>query len=270
MKRRFRVPSPALVISLIALFVALGGTTYAATSLPKNSVGTAQLKKNAITGAKIRNGAVTADKINAKGLTVQDAIQAVFAVNATNAYQALNASQAGSATNATNLGGVPASKYLQNSGNTYVQLGHANWAPLVSTDPIDITRALDAQQMTASETGSFSFRIDGVMPTSLYGKALAFAGLQICYQTLGPSIKEVIVEADTETTGLPGSLTVLVDDSTVHTDAACRTYTPSSPATLASDAQISVEIKAEWSTPGDELDLGRATAILQPTSSPAS
>lgn len=34
-------PSPALAISLIALAVALGGTGYAVTQLPKNSVGTA-------------------------------------------------------------------------------------------------------------------------------------------------------------------------------------------------------------------------------------
>jgi hypothetical protein len=51
--RWWKAPSPALVISLIALFVALGGTTYAATSLPKNSVGTAQLKKGAVTKQKI-------------------------------------------------------------------------------------------------------------------------------------------------------------------------------------------------------------------------
>jgi len=52
--KRFH-PSPALVVSLIALFVALGGTSYAAiTSLPTNSVGTPQLK----------NGAVTATKLN--------------------------------------------------------------------------------------------------------------------------------------------------------------------------------------------------------------
>ena len=31
-------------IALLALFVALGGTSYAAVSLPKESVGTAQLK----------------------------------------------------------------------------------------------------------------------------------------------------------------------------------------------------------------------------------
>lgn len=276
MKRRLRAPSPALVISLVALFVALGGTTYAATSLPKNSVGTEQLKKNAVTGAKISNGAVTASKIHMTGLTVPHALFADFATNAENAYSAANAasathaSNADSATNAANLGGFPASSYLRNSGNTYVQLGHANWAPLSSTDPIDVTRALDAQELTASGTGSFSFRLDGLMPTSQYGKALALSGVQICYQTLGPSITDVLVEADTETTGVPGNLTVLVDDSTVRTDAACRTYSPSSPATLASSTQISIEIQADWASPGDELDLGRATAILQPTATPAS
>src|SRR3954462_13377547 len=49
-------PSPALVISLIALFVALGGTSYAAITLPANSVGTKQLKDGAVTPAKLRFG----------------------------------------------------------------------------------------------------------------------------------------------------------------------------------------------------------------------
>ena len=62
-----------LIIALIALFVALGGTSYAAiTSLPANSVGTAQLKSNAVTGAKIKNGAITGAKISlyAQGLAM--------------------------------------------------------------------------------------------------------------------------------------------------------------------------------------------------------
>ena len=51
--KRFH-PSPALVISLLALFVALGGTSYAAiTALPKNSVGTKQIKNGAVTAKKI-------------------------------------------------------------------------------------------------------------------------------------------------------------------------------------------------------------------------
>jgi hypothetical protein len=44
-------------VGLLALFVALSGTAYAAT-LPRNSVGTAQLKRNAVTSAKVRNGSL--------------------------------------------------------------------------------------------------------------------------------------------------------------------------------------------------------------------
>jgi hypothetical protein len=51
-------PSPALVVSLLALIVAMGGTSYAAIKLPKNSVGAAQLKKNAVTSAKVKNGSL--------------------------------------------------------------------------------------------------------------------------------------------------------------------------------------------------------------------
>jgi hypothetical protein len=56
---RIRRPSPATVISIVALVVALGGTSYAALKLPKNSVGTAQLKANAVTGGKVKDGSLS-------------------------------------------------------------------------------------------------------------------------------------------------------------------------------------------------------------------
>ena len=40
-------------VGLLALFIALGGTSYAAAKLPRNSVGTAQLRKGAVTTAKL-------------------------------------------------------------------------------------------------------------------------------------------------------------------------------------------------------------------------
>jgi hypothetical protein len=55
-----RKPSPALVISLIALFVALSGTSYAVSKLPKNSVGNKQLKKNAVTSKKVKDRSLLA------------------------------------------------------------------------------------------------------------------------------------------------------------------------------------------------------------------
>jgi hypothetical protein len=48
-------PSPAIVIACVALLLALGGVSWAATALPRNSVGTAQLKNNAVTSSKVKN-----------------------------------------------------------------------------------------------------------------------------------------------------------------------------------------------------------------------
>jgi hypothetical protein len=48
----------ANVVAALALFIALGGASYAALRLPKNSVSTRQIKNNAVTGPKIKTGAV--------------------------------------------------------------------------------------------------------------------------------------------------------------------------------------------------------------------
>jgi hypothetical protein len=56
-------PSPAMVIALLALFIAMAGTGYAATQLPANSVGSNQLKNNAVVRVKIKNNAVNGAKV---------------------------------------------------------------------------------------------------------------------------------------------------------------------------------------------------------------
>jgi hypothetical protein len=64
MKISVRRPSPALVISCLALALVLGGTSYgAALALPKNSVGPAQLKTSAVTTKKLAPNAVTTAKV---------------------------------------------------------------------------------------------------------------------------------------------------------------------------------------------------------------
>jgi hypothetical protein len=47
-------------LALAALFVALGGTSYAAAKLPRDSVGTPQLRKSAVTSAKVKDGSLRA------------------------------------------------------------------------------------------------------------------------------------------------------------------------------------------------------------------
>lgn len=70
MGRRFGRFLRQNTIAMLALFIALTGTTFAAANaLPKNSVGTKQLKNNAVTAPKIKNGSVTGAKIAKNAVT---------------------------------------------------------------------------------------------------------------------------------------------------------------------------------------------------------
>jgi hypothetical protein len=60
-------PSPALAISLIALFVSLGGVGYAAAT-----IGTNDIQNGAVTNSKLRNGAVSSEKIGDGQVQTQD------------------------------------------------------------------------------------------------------------------------------------------------------------------------------------------------------
>ena len=52
--------TPSLIISVMALFVALGGASYAAIKIPKNSVGNTQLRKDAVTSTKVKDRSLLA------------------------------------------------------------------------------------------------------------------------------------------------------------------------------------------------------------------
>lgn len=65
-RMRSALPSPAMVVALIALAIALSGTAYAATT-----IGTKQIKDGAVTTPKLHDGAVTAAKLANGAVTAQ-------------------------------------------------------------------------------------------------------------------------------------------------------------------------------------------------------
>lgn len=118
MRQGFRRPSPALVISLIALFVALSGTVYAAAridgraikakSLPGNrlkvgSVPGNRLRPGALSGNNLAPGSVTGVQIDVSTLgQVPSALNAANAESADSAQTAVDAQHAGDALSAVN------------------------------------------------------------------------------------------------------------------------------------------------------------------------
>jgi hypothetical protein len=65
---RLRLPSPAFVVAMIALFLALGGTAFAAKRYLITS--TKQVKNSSLTGADVKNGSLTTKDL-AKGTVRQ-------------------------------------------------------------------------------------------------------------------------------------------------------------------------------------------------------
>lgn len=126
-------------IALLALFIALGGTTYAATALPANSVGAKQLKKNAVTAvklkaaavttAKIANNAVTGAKVKNGSITGADVLESSLG----QVPSALNATTAGTAAPTGAAGGALSGSYP---------------APTLANDTVGGANVVDASQAT--------------------------------------------------------------------------------------------------------------------------
>ena len=93
---RPRTPSPAMVVAIIALFIALGGSAFAA--IQKNAVGTRQLRSKAVTTGKIANNAINGAKVANGSLSGQD-------INLGALGTVPRATSADTAANANTLGG---------------------------------------------------------------------------------------------------------------------------------------------------------------------
>jgi hypothetical protein len=102
-----------MAVALLALFVSLGGSSYAALKvnskqIVNNSVRSADLRNNDVRGRDVRNNSLTGADINEARLGKVPAANA-----ASSATTATNAAKAGTADDASALGGISAGGYVR-------------------------------------------------------------------------------------------------------------------------------------------------------------
>ncbi len=147
---RFRRPSPAMIVALVALVVALGGSAYAVTRIS----GTA-IKPRSIPADRIRRNALTGTEINKARLgrvnEAKNATNSKFALRASAADSAANALNAGSARSADTLGGSPPSAFQ----------GRIRWALIdAAGNVLDQSGGIATPALHSSTTYVIDFGVD--------------------------------------------------------------------------------------------------------------
>jgi hypothetical protein len=172
-----------MIVAIIALVMALGGTSYAALSIPKNSVGSKQLKKNAVTTKKIKKGAVTAAKINPTGLTVPNSTK--LGGVSTSGYQRSTLPSGATETSVWNLEGTEPSN-LGNFISLHVPLSAA--IPSSNVRFISDTSSFTTQcpGFGRAAAGFFCFYEGGHSGTVGFGSPYYLKGQHVTQEGVGP------------------------------------------------------------------------------------
>lgn len=109
-------PSPSMIVALVALSVALGGTAFAAATINGKNI-----KNGTVTGKKLKNNTVTGKQVKESSLgrvpSATKADTSTSATKATTADKATSATNATTAANADKLGGLAPGAFVQGQGD---------------------------------------------------------------------------------------------------------------------------------------------------------
>jgi hypothetical protein len=204
-------PSPALVIAVLALFVALGGTTYAVQRLPKRSVGPAQLRTDAVRNKNIKAGAVSRSKIRRKAVTAdQVGTDALLGRN-------ILESSLGKVPDSDKLDGQDSSKFVRGTRIDRFTLGSGQSQLFFSNGSVTLTASCQIGppgdqakvEITSGQAGSFdsngsvSTLVPGLPRTFLSASGFGGAAGRVLTAD-GTEIPEMSLYAGAGTPGFAG------------------------------------------------------------------
>jgi hypothetical protein len=106
--RRIPRPSAALVVAIVALFMALGGTSYAALKITGKNV-----ENGTLTGADVKNKSLEEKELKPDTLTGSRINESMLGT-VPHAANADSATTAAKAADADTLGGLPATEFMRN------------------------------------------------------------------------------------------------------------------------------------------------------------
>jgi hypothetical protein len=222
-----RRPSAAMLVALTALFVALGGASYAAITIPSNSVGSNQLKNSAVTNHKIDNGSVGNFKL------ASGAVGARKIINGSVGKSQINANQV-----QERVTGVCSSGAVTSVGSTgTVTCGAAPGGDLNTSNPSPITIGASATAIDSeSLPGNSAYLVTANPQIALTGLTSGSESVTVtCALSAGPSTsaaqsRSIVVQLGTNnhTTTIPLSVVAPSNPTAITAGLVCTDSTTGS------------------------------------------
>jgi hypothetical protein len=243
-----RKPSPATVIAMVALFVALGGLGVAATGgnfilgRQNTASNTSDLSSNVTTGPTLQvtnSGGKTAAKFNASGPP--------FAVSNAKRIQNLNADQ---------LDGKDSAAFLPSSGDIvrwYSPYDYRTPQAAVGISP----SYGPTVNVTSSTAGPREVYIPLDAPQTIFGTTLKLKSVTICFNNQGAPITGTLVGQ-----GQGGASTTVYSDTYTHSspEDTCYDVAPTTPAIVS--GSLYVRLYLYYASSSDRILLYAVKAVF--------
>jgi hypothetical protein len=226
------------VTATLALFIALGGSSYAAVKVTGIDV-----VDGSLTGKDIKKKSVSLDRLR----TVPKGPQGVAGPKG----------DPGPAGERGPAGPVDPGQFVSATGLYEVTVAPGGWQSL---NPNLKRLNVFGSWVTSSTDDGASLLLDPALPAQLAGKAMRLRAVTPCWNATGAvTVTDVVISTWRESTTAGTTDVVEQEDASDHTDAICKRYEFTPPVDMSGGRRVSVRLNTGWAVSGATIHIGGAT-----------
>ncbi|HEV7481497.1 MAG TPA: collagen-like protein [Solirubrobacterales bacterium] len=226
------------VTATLALFIALGGSAYAAVEITGRDV-----VDGSLTGKDIKEKSVSLDRLR----TVPKGRQGVAGPKG----------DPGPAGERGPAGPVDPGQFVSATGLYEVAVGPGGWQSLNTN--LKRSNVFGDWVSTSTDDGA-TLMLDPALPAKLAGKGMRLRAVTPCWNaTANVLISDIIISTFRESATAGVTDVVEQEDVSDHTDAVCKRYEFATPVDMSGGRRVSIRFSTGWTVSGATIHIGGAT-----------
>jgi hypothetical protein len=238
------------VTATLALFIALGGTSYAAVKITGRNV-----VDGSLTGKDIKKKSVSLDRLR----TVPKGAQGPQGVAGPQGVTGLKGDP-GPAGERGPAGPVDPGQFVSATGLYEVAVGPGGWQSLNAS--LKRSNVFGGWVTTSTDDGA-TLMLDPALPAKLAGKGMRLRAVTPCWNaTANVLISDVVISTFRQSATAEATDVVEQEDVSDHTDAICKRYEFATPVDMSGGRRVSIRLSTGWTVTGATIEIGGATFEL--------